>query len=101
MVDVRGRWALITGASRGIGYGASNFCGMSLEEAVQFAENNIPMYLGSFDWLSDTNNKSSEMLKYFATFIFFVAHLLRVLVYHYISFDIMVKMFITPLRRGT
>ena len=49
MVDVRGRWALITGASRGIGYGASNFCGMSLEEAVQFAENNIPMYLGSFD----------------------------------------------------
>ncbi|MCR5632937.1 MAG: SDR family oxidoreductase [Eubacterium sp.] len=30
-------------------FGASNFYGMGLEEAVQFAENNIPMYLGSFD----------------------------------------------------
>ena len=30
-------------------FGASNFYGMSLEEAVQFAENNIPMYLGSLD----------------------------------------------------
>ena len=25
MVDVKGRWALITGASRGIGYGAALF----------------------------------------------------------------------------
>ncbi len=49
MVNVAGKWALITGASRGIGFGASNFHGMTLEQAVDHAEKNIPVYLGSFE----------------------------------------------------
>ena len=73
MVDVKGRWAFITGAARGIGYGAAifmakrgcnlilhgrtaehcnaagHFHGMTLEEAVAHAEKDIPKYLGSLD----------------------------------------------------
>jgi len=42
MIDVKGRWALITGAARGIGR-------LSLEEAVDYAVKNLPNYLGSLD----------------------------------------------------
>lgn len=62
MVDAKGRWAFITGASRGIVvgafvddkksgrcFGAGDFYGMSLEEAVAHAEKDIPKYLGSLD----------------------------------------------------
>ena len=53
MVDVKGRWALITGASRGIGYGAAVFmakrgCNLILqgrtEEHLQKVLNEVRSY---------------------------------------------------------
>ena len=41
--------AFIDDKKSGRCFGASNFYGMSLEEAVKYAEKNIPAYLGSLD----------------------------------------------------
>lgn len=47
MKNLKGKWVLVTGASRGIGrlFGAQEFAGMTLEEAVEAAEKKPSPYL--------------------------------------------------------
>ena len=41
--------ALVDDKKSGRCFGVSNFYGMSIEEAVKYAEKNVPAYLGSLD----------------------------------------------------
>ncbi len=44
MINVKGKWALITGAKNGRTFAAQDFRGLSLEEAVELAQQQPAVY---------------------------------------------------------